>query len=342
MARDVSRRHGTITLGHGGGGKLSQELVTEFLADLLPESEAHALNDAAVVTANGRLGFTTDSFTVSPRQFPGGDIGCLAVYGTVNDLAMRGARPDWLSLALVIEEGLTFAELDDTVSSIRAACQAAKAQVITGDTKVVERGAADGLYINTTGLGRLHAKAQATGDGARPGDAVLVSGSLADHGIAVLAAREGLTLSGELRSDTAPLWSLVEAMLDAVGDRLHALRDPTRGGIASALNELALHSDVGIEIEEERLLVRDPVRGACELLGLDPLLVANEGKLVAIVDAPAASDALEAMRSLEQGEQAALVGHVSEGPRGRVVLNTPMGTSRVVDLPSGEVLPRIC
>jgi hydrogenase expression/formation protein HypE len=342
MTKQPTGGHERITLGHGGGGKLSQELVSGLLADLLPEAEARALNDAAVLSVDGPVAFTTDSFTVAPRQFPGGDIGCLAVFGTVNDLAMRGARPDWMSLALVIEEGLAWEELEAVVSSIKAACEVAGVQIVTGDTKVVERGAADGLYVNTTGLGRVHPRARVAGDGARPGDAVLISGTLADHGIAVLAAREQLAIGGDLESDTAPLWGLVASLLEAVGDQAHALRDPTRGGLASALNELALHSEVAIEVEEERLPIRGPVRGACELLGLDPLLVANEGKLVALVAPEAATAAVEAMRSCKHGKEAVLVGHVTEGPPGRVVLKTALGTRRVVDLPSGEVLPRIC
>jgi hydrogenase expression/formation protein HypE len=332
-----------VMLGHGGGGKLSQQLIGELLAPLLPEAEARALNDAAVLPASGRLAFSTDSFVVQPRQFPGGDIGCLAVYGTANDLAMRGARPRWLSLALVIEEGLPLAELATIVASIRSACETAGVQIVTGDTKVVERGAADGLYINTAGLGEVDPRAAMAGDGARPGDAILLSGSLADHGLAVLTAREGLTLGGQC-SDSAPLWPLVEAMLDAVGDQIHALRDPTRGGLASALNELATHSGVAMEVEEVRLPVRAPVRGACELLGLDPLIVANEGKLVAIVAPEAAEAALAAMRSVAIGADADFIGSITEccTTCARVILHTGMGTSRVIDLPSGEVLPRIC
>ena len=334
-------REQVITLGHGGGGRLMHELITgELLAasDVMTEAD---MEDAALI-AGGALAMTTDSFTVQPLFFPGGDIGTLAVNGTVNDLAMRGARARWLSIGMIIEEGLPLSDLRRIVRSIRDACATDGVHVITGDTKVVERGAADGIFINSTGVGEVFADPVPGATLARPGDVALVSGTLGDHGVAILAAREQLGLTGELASDCVSLLSLVEGVWQAVGDGLHCLRDATRGGLAAALNEIAMASGVSIEIHERALPIRSEVRGACELLGLTPLEIANEGKLLAVVSPDAADAALAAMRALPTGIDAAIIGTVGDGPAGRVSALTPLGTSRIVDLPAGELLPRIC
>jgi len=336
-----NNRDEIITLGHGGGGRLMHELITgELLAasDVMTEAD---LEDAALI-AGGRLAISTDSFVVRPLFFPGGDIGTLAVNGTINDLAMRGARARWLSVGLIIEEGLSLDVLRRVVASIRSACDAEGVHVVTGDTKVVGHGAADGLFINTTGVGELFAEPPPSVSAARPGDAVIVSGTLGDHGIAVLAAREELSLMQQVESDCASLLGLAETICAAAGPELHCMRDATRGGLASALNEIALASRVAIEINEATVPVRGEVRGACELLGMSPLEIANEGKLTAIVAADVAEDALAAMRSHPLGSQAAIIGAVREGPAGRVSARTALGTTRLVELPAGELLPRIC
>lgn len=335
------QREELITLGHGGGGRLMHELITDELLAASDVMTAAALEDAALV-CDGRLALSTDSFVVQPLFFPGGDIGTLAVNGTVNDLAMRGARALWLSVGLIIEEGLPLADLRRVVRSIRAACDAVGCHVVTGDTKVVGRGAADGLFINTTGLGEVFADPPPSVTAAQPGDVVLVSGPIGDHGIAILAAREELGLIEPLQSDCMPLLGLVEAMWQAAGPGLHCLRDATRGGLAAALNEIARSARVAIEIDEASLPVRDPVRGACELLGFNPLEIANEGKLTALVAPEAADQVLAAMRAHPAGAEAAIIGRVLEGPAGRVAARTALGTARIVDLPAGELLPRIC
>lgn len=333
-----------ITLSHGAGGKASQQLLEALiLPGLHADSEAPAA-DAAVLdipAGAGRLAFTTDSYVVSPLFFPGGDIGSLAVHGTVNDLAMSGARPAWLSLGFILEEGLDVEVLRRVVASVGAAARAAGVRVVTGDTKVVPRGKADGIFVNTAGVGFVPSEIVLSPAAARPGDRVLVSGYLGDHGMAILLAREALELEAAIESDSAPLHGLVAALL-AAAPGVRCLKDPTRGGLASSLNEVAGHSGVGIVIEEERVPVRPVVRGACEMLGLDPLHIANEGKLMAIVAATDAPAALEALRSHPFGVDAAEVGEVVAEPEGMVLVRTGVGGSRVLDMLVGDPLPRIC
>lgn len=300
------------------------------------------LNDQAVVDVEGvRLAFTTDSFVVNPLFFPGGDIGSLAVYGTVNDLAMGGAKPLFLSAGFIIEEGLPLETLRRVVGSLRAAAEAVGVEVVTGDTKVVEKGKGDGLFINTSGIGRVPPGVNLSADQARPGDCILLSGTLGDHGIAILSQREGLEFETPIASDAAPLHSLVAAMLE-VTYSIRCLRDPTRGGLSSTLNEFAAQSRVGIVVEESAIPIREEVKGACELLGLDPLYVANEGKLVAVVAAPEAERVLEAMRRHLLGTNARLIGKVVDAHPGIVTMRTCLGTSRIVDMLAGDQLPRIC
>jgi hydrogenase expression/formation protein HypE len=332
----------TVLLGHGSGGKLTADLIREIFLPAFANPILARLDDQAVVDLNGlRLAFTTDSFVVSPLFFPGGDIGSLAVHGTVNDLAMGGAQPLFLSAAFILEEGLPMDTLRRVVASLQQAAAAAGVEVVTGDTKVVEKGSGDGLFINTTGLGLVPEGVELSADQARPGDRVLLSGSIGEHGIAILAQREGLEFDTTVVSDTAPLHTLVAAML-AVTRKIHCLRDPTRGGLSSVLNEMAAQSRVGIEIDERAILVREAVKGACELLGLDPLYVANEGKLVAIVEAGVAEEVLAAMRAHPLGAGAQLIGTITDSHRGLVTLRTALGTTRIVDMLAGDQLPRIC
>ncbi len=336
-------RHATVQLAHGGGGRLSQRLVEELFLPAFANPALAALHDGALLeVAGARLAFSTDSYVVRPLFFPGGDIGSLAVHGTVNDLSMCGARPLALSAGFILEEGLPLAELERIVASMRAAAAAADVAIVTGDTKVVDRGKGDGVYVNTAGIGLVPAGIEIDPRRAAPGDVVLVSGTLADHGIAVLSVREGLRFETALTSDSAPLNGLVAAVLAAAGAAVHVLRDPTRGGVASALNEIAAAADVGIELDEASLPVREAVRGACELLGFDPLYVANEGKCLALVAPAAAERALAAMRAHPFGRDAAVIGQVVAAPPGRVVLRSRIGAARVVDMLSGEQLPRIC
>lgn len=332
----------TILLGHGSGGRMSGELLRDILLPALRNPVLDRLDDQAVVEIGGtQLAFTTDSFVVKPLFFPGGDIGSLAVNGTVNDLAMGGATPLYLSLALILEEGLPVETLQRVVESIRVAAAIAGVTVVTGDTKVVEKGSGDGLFINTSGIGTVPAGVRLSADQARPGDRVLLSGTVGDHGITILSQREGLEFETTVASDTAALHTLVADMLSASCD-IRILRDPTRGGLSSSLNEIAARSRVGIELEETSIPIVDEVRGACELLGLDPLYVANEGKLIAIVDPASASRVLDAMRRHPLGRQAQIIGTVTESRTGTVTLRTRLGTSRIVDLLSGDQLPRIC
>ena len=330
-----------ILLTHGSGGSLARELVEKSFLKVLNNPLLARLDDSAVFDFSGTLAFTTDSHVVSPIFFPGGDIGRLAVCGTVNDLAMSGARPLYLSLALIIEEGLIMSDLDRVVASIQRAAEEAGVKIITGDTKVVSRGSADGLFINTAGIGVVPEGVNISGSNARPGDKVILSGSIGDHSIAVLSKREGLSFATDLESDCAPLGGLVAEMIAASSD-ISCLRDPTRGGLAATLNEIAGQSGVGIRIEEEKIPVREEVLGACEMLGLDPLYLANEGKLVAVVPERDAAVVLKAMRANCYGKEAAVVGEVlSENP-GRVVMKTGLGTSRIIDMLVGDPLPRIC
>jgi hydrogenase expression/formation protein HypE len=333
----------TITLGHGGGGKLTQRLIADLLLPMLGNSYLNQLHDGAVIPfGRKKLAFSTDSFVVSPPFFPGGNIGHLAVHGTVNDLAMCGARPLYLSLAFILEEGFSVRSLAEIVDVIRNACEFLNVQVVTGDMKVVERGKGDGIFINTTGIGEVMRGIDIAPDRIRAGDRVVLNGPIAEHGIAILSVREGLSFETELKSDTAALWPLVEAILLVGGREVHALRDATRGGVASVLNELAQAAHVGMMIEEAQILVREDVKGACEILGLDPLYVANEGKLVAFVSPDACDDVLRLMRLHPLGREAQIIGEVVEANPGVVRLRTGLGGSRVVEMLSGDQLPRIC
>jgi hydrogenase expression/formation protein HypE len=336
-----------VLLAHGSGGKLSHDLVQHLFLRHFGNPALRHLDDSAVldiaVQGSVRLAFTTDSYVVSPLFFPGGDIGKLSVCGTVNDLSMSGARPLWLSAGFIIEEGLPLADLERIVASMASTAERAGVQVVTGDTKVVDRGSADRIFINTAGVGVIAPGVELGGERACPGDAVLLSGTVGDHGMTILTQREGLLFDSPLQSDCAPLNGLVASLLAAVGPgRVHVLRDPTRGGLATTLNEIASASKAGIEIEEESIPVREAVRAACELLGLDPLYVANEGKLIAIVEQSAAQRALAALRQDPLGADAVLIGHVSDRGPGRVVLRTSLGARRVLSMLMGEQLPRIC
>jgi hydrogenase expression/formation protein HypE len=331
-----------VLMGHGSGGKLTARLVEELLLPAFANPALDPLDDQAYVEVGGaRLAFTTDSFVVTPLFFPGGDIGELAVNGTVNDLAMGGARPLFLSLALILEEGFPLDDLRRVVESVRRAAAAAGVLVVTGDTKVVNRGKGDGVFVNTAGIGAPIPGVDLSSRRVAPGDAVLLSGAIGDHGVAILSRREGLEFGGDLRSDTAPLHGLVADVLAAYPG-VHALRDPTRGGVAATLVEIASRRRVGIEADERALPVHDAVRGACEMLGLDPLHVANEGKLVAFVPEEGAEAVLAAMRRHPLGREAARIGRVTAEHPGFVALRTPIGGHRVLDLPYGEALPRIC
>jgi hydrogenase expression/formation protein HypE len=332
-----------VVLGHGSGGRLSAALLRDRILPRFANPALCRLGDGTVLDGGPeRLVVTTDTFVVSPLEFPGGDIGLLAVHGTLNDLAMMGAEPRWLTAGLVLEEGLPFAILDRVLDSMARAARAAGVPIVAGDTKVVERGKADGLFINTTGLGAARHDFQPSPTGARPGDVVLVSGLIGRHGMAIMAARAELGLDTTITSDTAALPPLVEALRAAAGSRIHALRDPTRGGVASALNELARASGVGVVLEERALPIPEPVAAACAVLGLDPLYVANEGILVAFVAPEAAEPALAALRAHPLGIHAARIGSAVGRHQGLVVLETGIGGTRVVDLLPGDQLPRIC
>ena len=332
-----------VQLGHGSGGKMSAALLRDcFLPHLGNPALARLADGAVVGTGAGELAISTDTFVVSPLEFPGGDIGSLAVHGTLNDVAMMGARPLCLTAGFVLEEGLPLERLERIVRSMGASARAAGVPVVTGDTKVVERGKADGLYINTTGIGVLTGDFRPGPERAAVGDAVLVSGLLGRHGIAIMAMREGLGFEAAVESDTACLVPLVEALRETVGPEVHVLRDPTRGGLASALNEIAAASRVGIELDEGATPVPPEVAGACEMLGLDPLYVANEGVLVALVPGHRAAAALAALRRHPLGAEASIAGRVVASHPGLVVLRTRLGGTRVVDLLPGDQLPRIC
>jgi hydrogenase expression/formation protein HypE len=332
----------TILLAHGSGGKLTSELIEKVILPAFRNPLLEPLDDQAVFSVNGsRLAFSTDTYVVTPIFFPGGDIGELAVNGTINDLAVGGATPLFLSLAFILEEGLPLAELQRVIESARRAAAAAGVQIVTGDTKVVGRGSGDKIFVNTSGIGIVAPGIEVSSRHVRPGDAVLVSGPIGDHGVAILSCREGLGFESEIASDTAPLHGLVAAILAACPS-VHAMRDPTRGGVAATLGEIATRRGVGIEIDEGAIPVSAAVRGACEILGLDPLLIANEGKLVAFVPAAAAGRALEAMWGHPLGREAARIGRVTEEHPGVVLARTPIGSERVVDVPVFEALPRIC
>ena len=332
-----------ISLAHGSGGKASHELIEKLFVAGFGSKSLAAMEDSAVIRIGSEtIAFTTDSYVVDPIFFPGGDIGSLAVHGTVNDLAMRGARPLYLSVGMIIEEGFAFKDLEVIVRSLKEAADRAGVEIVAGDTKVVQSGKADKIFINTSGIGVLDNGLDISAGNGRPGDMVLLSGTMADHGATILCQREGLQIQGEFRSDSAPLNHMVEAMIREAGSFIHILRDPTRGGVGTTLNELAMSSGVGIRIREKVLPVRDDVRGACELLGLDPIYLANEGKLLAFVDPAAAERVLAVMRKMEYGENSCIIGEVVVDHPGQVVLETIIGSARIVDMLHGEPLPRIC
>lgn len=341
-----------ITLAHGSGGRAMHELIEGLFLEYLRNPLLEALEDQAVfeVGANGqtsRLAFTTDSYVVTPVFFPGGDIGRLAVSGTVNDLAVSGARPLYLSAGFILEEGFAMEDLKRILSSMRDAAKEAGVEVVTGDTKVVQKGSADKIFINTAGIGLIERPVKLSASRAEVGDKVILSGHLGDHGTTIMIARGELDLETEIESDAAPLNSLVEDILDEAAsanalDAIHCLRDPTRGGAATTLNEIALGSEVCIEIWEESVPVREEVKGACEILGLDPLYVANEGKLVALVAGDAAERIVERMKRNKYGRDACIIGEVKSEPKGIVVMRTGFGGARIVDMLVGEQLPRIC
>lgn len=333
----------SVLLAHGSGGKLTHQMIEKIFLPQFRNPLLEPLHDGAVFSVNGtRLALSTDSYVISPIFFPGGDIGELAVNGTVNDLAMCGAQPLYLSAGFIIEEGFSVEELWRVVLSMRRAAERAGVLLVTGDTKVVDRGKGDKIFINTSGVGVVDERIAITPSRVEAGDKVLLSGAIAVHGIAIMSVREGLEFETEIKSDTAPLNDMVMKMLAVGGDSIHVLRDPTRGGVASSLNEIAASARVGIEIEEEKIPITEEVRGACEILGLDPLYVANEGKLLAFVSPHVADSVLEAMRNHPYGTEAAIIGEVVDAHAGTVLLRSRIGGLRVVDMLSGEQLPRIC
>jgi hydrogenase expression/formation protein HypE len=343
QARQLDLKHGRIELTHGAGGRAMTDLIELLFRRAFDNPLLNQANDQACFELEaGRMVMSTDSFVISPLFFPGGNIGSLAVHGTVNDLAMGGARPLYLTAGFILEEGLPLADLALIVDSMAAAAREAGVLIITGDTKVVERGKGDGVFINTAGIGRVPPGVEISGDRARPGNKILVSGTLGDHGVAIMSLRKGLKFETSLKSDCASLNGLVERMLDRAGGGIRVLRDPTRGGLAASLNEIANQSGVGIRLYEDTLPIRSEVRGACELLGLDPLNVANEGKLIAIAETGSADALLQAMREDPHGGDAAIIGEVLDDPMRLVRMVTRIGGERVIDWLHGEQLPRIC
>ncbi len=340
--KPIDFKRGRVDMTHGSGGRATAQLVEELFQEVFDNAWLASANDAACFAVpEGRMVMATDSHVVSPLFFPGGDIGCLAVHGTINDVAMMGARPLYLTAGFILEEGLPLAELRRIVESMGRAAQGAGIAIVAGDTKVVEQGSGDGVFITTTGIGIVPPGIGPSGERARPGDRIIVSGTIGDHGVAIMSQRENLGFATAIESDTAALHGLVETMLSAAPD-LHCLRDPTRGGLATTLNELAGQSGVGMLIEESAIPVRQEVAAACELLGLDPLYVANEGKLVAICAAADAESVLEAMRAHPLGRDASIIGTVQEDAHRFVQMETTFGGKRVVDWLVGEQLPRIC
>ncbi|HZI38798.1 MAG TPA: hydrogenase expression/formation protein HypE [Acidimicrobiia bacterium] len=332
-----------ITLAHGAGGKATHTLIDALFLEAFRNPVLEAMEDQALLDVGGaRLAFTTDSYVVSPLFFPGGDIGDLAVNGTVNDLAMSGARPLYLSCGFILEEGFPVADLQRIAASMAAAAAAAGVSIVTGDTKVVQKGKADGCYINTAGVGLLERPIELGAHRCRPGDAIIVSGPIGDHGVTVMLARGELEIESDVISDTAPLHDLVAALLDAVPDGVRAMRDATRGGVATILNEMAKASNVAVILDEDQVPVRPEVNGACEILGIDPLYVACEGRFLAVVDGGATEEALAALRGTPGGEGAAVIGRIKDDPPGLVLLKTGFGGTRIVDMLVGDPLPRIC
>ena len=334
--------HDTVQLAHGAGGKLSNEMIDKIFLPRFMNSTLEKMEDQAVLeNPGGRIAFSTDTFVVDPIFFPGGDIGDLAINGTVNDIAMSGATPKYLSVGFILEEGLSFETLHRIVLSMEVAAKKAGIQIVTGDTKVVNRGSCDKLFINTSGFGFVPDNVNISASNLKVGDKIIISGTLADHGMAVMTTREGLSFQSTVASDTAALNHLVADML-GVSHNIHALRDPTRGGLATSLNEFASSSKTGIQLYGDTIPVKENVRGACEILGIDPLYVANEGKLVAVVPADIADEMVATMRNNPLGKAAVIIGEVTEKHPGIVALQTGLGANRIVDMPVGEQLPRIC
>ena len=332
-----------ILLGHGSGGKLSHQLLDDLIVPILSGVDQRDQNDAAVLTAQqGRLAFTTDSYVVDPIFFPGGNIGNLAIHGTVNDLAMAGATPLAISVGLILEEGLAVSELRKILESMRAAAGEANVAIVTGDTKVVPRGKADRIFINTSGIGVIEHNLEISGSNAQAGDKILINGTIGDHGMAVLASREGLELESSIVTDSAPLNGMVNELIEGLGEQLHTLRDPTRGGVATTLKEIALQAQVEITLSETVLPINPSVGAACAILGLDPLFVANEGKLLAFVAGEVADQALAILQRHPHGKQAAIIGEVTATAPGKVRLKTAIGGLRAIEMLAGEQLPRIC
>lgn len=332
----------TVTMDHGGGGKASRELIQSFFLPKFSNPFLAQMDDSAVVELTERkIAFTTDCYVVDPLFFPGGNIGSLAIHGTVNDLAVQGARPCFISVGFILEEGLLLDDMEKILTAMADAAREASVLIVAGDTKVVPHGKADKIFITTAGVGTIPAGVNVSGNNAQHGDKIIVSGTLGDHGITLLSQREGLRFHTELGSDSAPLNHLIQGIL-ASTKNVHAMRDPTRGGLAASLNEIASQSQAGIVLQESALPIKDAVRGACELLGLDPLFVANEGKVVMCVAPQDALLVLEKMRAHPYGKNAALIGEVTDEHPGRVVVRTAIGGKRIIDLPTGELLPRIC
>ena len=333
----------TISLDHGSGGLASQHLISNLFLKYLSSPELQELEDCAILEAHkGRIAMSTDSYVVDPLFFPGGNIGELAVNGTINDLSMRGARPIGLSLGLIIEEGFAAQELEKIIAAIAQATELAGVDIVTGDTKVVPRGKADKIFINTTGVGIVPDKVNISGKNAKPGNVVLVSGTIGDHGITIMANQAGLSIGGDIKSDTMALHKLVQKILKQSGASIRVLRDPTRGGLATSLCEIASASSVTITIEEDNLPIRPTVNAACELIGLDPLYLANEGKCIIICDQECAEETLACMKNMAEGKDAAIIGKVTEGKAGRVTLTTRIGGTRLIEPLTGHPLPRIC
>ncbi|MFH2059873.1 MAG: hydrogenase expression/formation protein HypE [Pseudomonadota bacterium] len=331
-----------ILLAHGGGGLLSQQLMEDIFLPIIGNPILNKLNDQGVFEINStRFAFSTDSYVINPIFFPGGDIGELAVYGTVNDIAMGGAKPLYLSLGMIIEEGFPMDDLIRIMTSIKYAAEKTGVLIITGDTKVVNKGSVDKIFINTAGIGIIEGNLEISADRLKPGNKVIISGYIGDHGISIMAVREGLIFDTPVKSDSAPLNKMVEYILDTKA-KINAMRDPTRGGVAASLNEFASNSNVGIRLEEELLPIRNEVKEACDILGLDPLYVANEGKMIVVVEPEDAAKVLEAMKKDKIGKNACIIGEVTEVNKGKVVMQNKIGTTRVVDMHTGEQLPRIC
>lgn len=332
----------SIKLAHGSGGRLCNALISDLFFPAFSNPVLNQAHDGALLTIDSKhLAFSTDSFVVNPYFFPGGNIGELAINGTVNDIAMCGAIPQFISAAFILEEGLPMSHLKAIVKSMAAAAQSAQVKIVTGDTKVVERGSGDGIFINTTGIGMINHQQQISPDNAQPGDVIITNGYIGDHGIAILSQREGLSFETTIQSDTAALHTLVASILNASAN-IHVLRDPTRGGIAGTLNEIAQASQVEMRLKEYEIPMRDSVRAACDLLGLDPLIIANEGKLVVIVPEADSAAVLKAMQQHPLGTESAIIGQVLNKNAGKVTLETGIGSLRVVEMPLGEQLPRIC